>query len=654
MIRPVEKAIAGKYEILEKIREGGMGAIYKVRHRLLDEVRIVKVLRSDLAMDETLRQRFQNEAKFAIQLRHPHIAHLYDFSVSDDATSAYIVMEYIDGVTLQELIAESGPPTLGLAVEIASQALRAIGHLHQQGFVHRDVASDNLMLTRDFQGDPLVKLIDLGIAKGQEQDLNLTATGIFMGKVRYSAPELFKDTGGAAALDERSDIYSFGVLLYELLTGQSPVSGQSFSEIVAGHLFRPPLSFEESDPDGTIPPGLRELTLAALEKDPGKRLASAEEFLERLVEFGTDEPSHSDEFARAIEATAQLATLKPKTSAGPSTQDRLDRQFGMEDPSSHPEELAEEKDEAVAQAASAIRERTRVGQVTKAKEDLELATSLYGDHSELAAVRREIGESPAARAAPTPSRDRRRGRAPLARLKSPLTLALAAALAVVAGALLWALSGRSGDPAPAPAEGPVLVELAPRWTADGQGEPFFDPPPSLADDPALREPPPVPPEAGGAESAEPSSPVASPEPGGPAPAGEPAGPEAVEPGAEPAPKPAEPAAQEAPTVPAPEVRRGELFGPDPGVTPPSLVQVPVPAYRPGFDAPKEALDLMVEVLVNEDGQVITARLAPRESGKRRFKELAVETARGATFRPATKHGVAGKMWATIRVTLPAG
>ncbi len=376
MIRPVEKAIAGKYEILEKIREGGMGAIYKVRHRLLDEVRIVKVLRSDLAMDETLRQRFQNEAKFAIQLRHPHIAHLYDFSVSDDATSAYIVMEYIDGVTLQELIAESGPPTLGLAVEIASQALRAIGHLHQQGFVHRDVASDNLMLTRDFQGDPLVKLIDLGIAKGQEQDLNLTATGIFMGKVRYSAPELFKAKGGAAALDERSDIYSFGILLYELLTGKSPVSGESFSEIVAGHLFRPPLPFEESDPDGLVPEGLRALTLEALEKDPGKRIPSTELFLERLAEFSSRETSHSEEFARAIEATAQLATLKPKTSAGPSTQDRLDRQFGVEDPSSPPEGLEEETRTAVAHAAAAIRERTRIGELTEAGEDLDLAVSL--------------------------------------------------------------------------------------------------------------------------------------------------------------------------------------------------------------------------------------------------------------------------------------
>jgi serine/threonine-protein kinase len=151
-----------KYEIVRKLREGGMGAIYLVRHRLLDELRVVKVLRSQLNTDEDLRQRFLREAKTAIQLRHPNIAQLYDFSV-DDEGNASIVLEYIDGVTLEEFGRRPEARHVALDLAIAQQALRALGFLHRKGFVHRDIAPDNLMLTTDVDGEPLVKLIDLGI-----------------------------------------------------------------------------------------------------------------------------------------------------------------------------------------------------------------------------------------------------------------------------------------------------------------------------------------------------------------------------------------------------------------------------------------------------------------------------------------------------------
>ncbi len=635
MARPEEKALGGKYEILQKIREGGMGAIYKVQHRLLDEIRIIKVLKSEFAMDESLRQRFQNEARIAIQLRHPNIAQLYDFSVSAEGKSSFIVMEFIDGVTLQELIRESGAPTLELAVEIASQGLHAISYLHGKGFIHRDIAADNLMLSRDFRGNPLVKLIDLGIAKGQDETLNLTATGMFMGKVRYSPPELFKSKEGASALDERSDLYSFGVLLYELLTGKNPFPGESFSEIVAGHLFKPPTPFDESDPDGQVPEGLRALCLRALEKDSSKRVETAEDFVRELGKFAGDGESHVDELKHAIEATTQLATLKRKSSAGDSTQRSLDRQFGADERSGGAAELAVDRDDAVQHAASAIRETTRSGTVEDADRALDLAETLYGEHTEFDGLREQLkGEDQPAAVPVAPAGGRRA--AWLARALSPLGLLLALGLALVVAGLVWlgGVSKTSSTSATGEDAGtPLTVESAPRWESESEEptDPFAD-----VEIPSAEESEPT--GAPAVSTREPSSPVRS-EPAASAPV--------------PAPSPG--AGQTEPVAsPDPQVRRGELFGPDPGVMPPSLVSMPDPVYPRRFDRPDRVIEVMVDVLVSEDGHVITAKASDRGSAKRRFRELAVETAKGAVFRPAEKYGVQGKMWTTIRVRLPPG
>ena len=164
MLALLSEQIDGKYEILEKLREGGMGAIYKVRHRLLDEVRVVKVIRSQADTVGEAADRFLREARAAIKLRHPNIAQLHDFAVADDG-QAFIVMEYIDGWNLLEVLSGFGPPPISLTLEIARQSLKALGYLHRHKIVHRDVSPDNLMLTRDVDGHPLVKLIDLGIAK---------------------------------------------------------------------------------------------------------------------------------------------------------------------------------------------------------------------------------------------------------------------------------------------------------------------------------------------------------------------------------------------------------------------------------------------------------------------------------------------------------
>src|SRR6202043_807944 len=226
---------------------------------------------------QEISDRFLREARMAIRLRHPSIAVLHDFAVDDDG-KAFIVMEHIAGLTLEDVLRTGGPPPLGLALEIAAQALRALGYLHRNGFVHRDIAPDNLMLTRGVDGEPLVKLIDLGIAKVLAGEGAATTTGIFLGKPRYASPEHF----GTLAMDHRSDLYSFGVVLYELLTGQCPVAGHDPASYMAGHLFRPPLDFAESDPHGLLPAELRPILLRALAKTPGERFPSAADFARAL------------------------------------------------------------------------------------------------------------------------------------------------------------------------------------------------------------------------------------------------------------------------------------------------------------------------------------------------------------------------------------
>ncbi|HLX10577.1 MAG TPA: TonB family protein [Thermoanaerobaculia bacterium] len=318
----LQQQIEGKYEILEKIKEGGMGAVYKVRHRFLDEIRVIKVIRSSLEPSQELSDRFLREARLAIRLRHPSIAVLYDFAVGDDG-NAFIVMEYIAGLTLEDVVRIGGPPPLGLALEVASQALRAIGYLHRQGFVHRDVAPDNLMLTRGVDGEPLVKLIDLGIAKVLAGEGAVTTTGIFLGKPRYASPEHF----GVQELDQRSDLYSFGVVLYELLTGHCPVAGNDPASYMAGHLFRPPLDFAESDPQGRLPAELRRILLRALAKAPAERFASAADFARELAPLRERLPVQAGDLEAVLApALDRTATWVPAPPAG-SSQVRLDRQF---------------------------------------------------------------------------------------------------------------------------------------------------------------------------------------------------------------------------------------------------------------------------------------------------------------------------------------
>jgi serine/threonine protein kinase len=277
--------IESRFDVLAKLGEGGMGCVYKVRHRDLDEVQIVKTLQAHLSSNAGLRERFVNEARRGMRLRHPHIAGVHDFAVCADGTG-YIVMEYVHGHNLRDLLATRGPLRLPLVGSIAVQTLDALGYLHSEKFIHRDISPDNLILTTTADGKPFVKLIDLGISKSLESGNTMTGTGQFIGKVSYASPEQF---GGQA--DERSDLYSLGIVLYRLLTNADPFPGENYNQIIAGHLFQPPRPFAVAAPGVEIPEAVQKVVFRALEKDPDNRYASAAEFCAAVEEaFGIDEP----------------------------------------------------------------------------------------------------------------------------------------------------------------------------------------------------------------------------------------------------------------------------------------------------------------------------------------------------------------------------
>ena len=309
------REIEDKYEVLKKLGEGGMGAVYLARHRLLEEQRVIKTIKPDLGRDQDLQNRFLREARVAAKLRHPHIAAIHDFAFTDDGT-AYIVMAHIEGENLRDLQRRGRHFRVEEVIDIASQALDALGYLHGKNFVHRDISSDNMMLSHQ-GGKPWVTLIDLGLAKNLETSNWNTKTGMVVGKVRYISPEQLNAGMDGVLVDARSDLYSFGVVLYELLTGEYPITGDDDVSLIAGHLYRDPRSFDETDPRRRIPDPMRSVVMKALAKKQDERWSSAAELAAAL------ERCRSPEATVEIDAGESLpkALRPPSSETGPTELD---------------------------------------------------------------------------------------------------------------------------------------------------------------------------------------------------------------------------------------------------------------------------------------------------------------------------------------------
>ena len=260
----------GDYEILQILGAGGMGRVYKVRNVLSDRIEAMKVLLPDLEGNPGLADRFMREIKVQASLDHPNIAALHTALRIEN--QLMMLMEYVEGVTLDTLM-EAGPIPIDKAADCIAQVLSALAYAHARGVVHRDLKPANMMITPS----GVVKLMDFGIAK-MTADRKLTQTGSTVGSLYYMSPEQIK---GAVDLDPRSDLYSLGVSLYEVVTGARPFQGDSEYSIMAAHLQKNPPPPIEISPN--LPTGLNEIILQALEKDPTKRFQTADAFRNALL-----------------------------------------------------------------------------------------------------------------------------------------------------------------------------------------------------------------------------------------------------------------------------------------------------------------------------------------------------------------------------------
>ncbi len=275
----------GKYEILDKLAEGGMGEVYRARHLHLDEIRIIKVTKPDAAGEGFEPRRFQAEARLATLVRHPNVAALYDFSRLPDG-SFYMVWEFIDGITLEEWLRRNGPLPAARALEVARQILAGLGEIHAQGIVHRDLSPDNILLRESSDGRLQAKIIDLGIAKRVAADpLERTGTGLFLGKLKYCSPEQAGALPRGETLDARSDLYSFGVVLYEMVAGKPPFEAQTPEAYLGQHLHAAPPPLDTRRLPAAVGPRLAAIIKRALEKNRDRRFRTAEEFRRALEEL---------------------------------------------------------------------------------------------------------------------------------------------------------------------------------------------------------------------------------------------------------------------------------------------------------------------------------------------------------------------------------
>src|SRR5688572_1089517 len=279
--RYLEAPVDGKYQILARLGVGGMGEVYKVLHVHLNSIRVIKLMRSNISNDQGAHDRFQREARLATKINHPSVATLFDFSTLEDG-SRYMVWEYIEGINLHELIDERGPLSPRYAAKLAAQALHGLDAIHRAGIVHRDISPENLMITRDDEGEERVKIIDLGIAKSSTAEDNKTKTGMFVGKWKYCSPEHLGMLPPGERIDGRADLYSFGIVFYEMLTGVPPFKADTPHAYLMMHASQAPKAMRDVNPDVTAPPELEAVILRALEKDRTKRFASAREFAQAI------------------------------------------------------------------------------------------------------------------------------------------------------------------------------------------------------------------------------------------------------------------------------------------------------------------------------------------------------------------------------------
>jgi eukaryotic-like serine/threonine-protein kinase len=316
------RLLGGRYELDGVVGRGGMAEVYRARDIRLDRIVAVKTLREDLARDQTFQARFRREAQSAASLNHPSIVAVYDTGEDDTggAHIPYIVMEYVDGRTLRDLLREDRRLLPERALEITDGVLRALDYSHRNGIVHRDIKPGNVMLTRGGQ----VKVMDFGIARAvSDAQATMTQTAQVIGTAQYLSPEQAR----GERVDARSDLYSTGCLLYELLTGRPPFLGDSPVAIAYQHVRENPVPPSRVDPE--VPQWADAIVLRAMAKDPRDRYQSAAEMRQDIQRALQGVPVAAPRTAAYGAATQRVG---PATAmAGMSTGAMPDYQYGSDD-----------------------------------------------------------------------------------------------------------------------------------------------------------------------------------------------------------------------------------------------------------------------------------------------------------------------------------
>lgn len=294
MDRYIGQMLDNRYAILETIGTGGMAVVYKGRCHLLNRNVAIKILRDDMTADSEFGQHFKKEAQAVAMLSHPNIVSIYDVSRTPDID--YIVMELVEGVTLKQYMKSKGALTCKESVHFATQIGKALVHAHSKGIIHRDIKPHNIMI--DMDGS--VKVADFGIAYLETTQASVSDTAV--GSVHYISPEQAK---GQAA-DARSDLYSLGIVMYEMLTGSLPFNGEDARDIILQHISSAPRPLRELNPE--IPEKLEEITLKAMSADINERYQTASELLQALDEYRSE--------LSAVTAASQTVESAAKDAAG--------------------------------------------------------------------------------------------------------------------------------------------------------------------------------------------------------------------------------------------------------------------------------------------------------------------------------------------------